>query len=584
MNAFVLNAIKNLPAKPGVYLMKNDQGTVIYVGKAKDLSKRVSQYFTRPQSGKVQAMVLAVDRFETIITQTEKEAFILEMNLIHRHYPRYNVLLKEGGHYPYIALRKGPDPFLKIARSNQDPKFKYFGPFPAAKAAYKTIDLLNKVFPLRKCNVLPKTACLYYHLGQCLAPCIHQIQPDVYEALSKDIENFLKGNTEAKVKEFTQKMHAASDALKFELAQEYKEIIEDISHISDRQRVEMSDQKDRDFFAFAQREGYVGLTAFTFKEGLLIGKKTFVVEAFDTIEEQIYSLISQYYNANPIPDQIVLNSPEVVERLNGLHPNKAIVVSSGKLFDIVKAVQENSVQSLDDHFLTARLNDDAMHTLETLGKLLHIQTPFHIEMFDNSHLQGSAPVGAMVAFINGEPVKKMYRKFNIEQQNAKDDLASMREIVYRRYARVLAEGEKMPDLILVDGGLEQLKASRSALEELKLNLPIFGVVKNDRHATRGLIDLDGKTYGLTAEPHVFFFVVRLQDEVHRFAITFHQKLRSKAMSRSILDEVPGLGSTRREMLNRTYPTIDDLKRATVEELKQLLPLAVALALHRKLHP
>jgi excinuclease ABC subunit C len=583
MNLLIQQALKNLPQKPGVYIMKNHDEQVIYVGKAKDLNKRVSQYFLRPQSGKVQAMVMHVDHFETIITATEKEALILEMNLIHRHYPRYNVLLKEGGHYPYIALRKGPDPFLKIMRTNEDHRYKFFGPFPNAKAAYQIIDLLNKVFPLRKCNVLPKQACLYFHLGQCLAPCINKIEVEVYESLSKEIESFLKGNTDSKVKEYHQKMLEASDQLKFELAKEYKDIIDDIHHISARQNVEIFDKKDRDIFAFSQREGYVVLTVFTFKEGLLIGKKSFVVESFGDLEDQIYELITQYYVNQFLPDQIVINAKNIVTRLNELYGEVAIIASSGKLFEVLKAVQENCIQALDDHFLTARLDDDALALLDQLGKVLNIPAPLHIEMFDNSHLQGSSPVGAMVTFINGEPVKKMYRRFHIEHEQGKDDLASMREIIYRRYKRLKEEQGNFPNLIIVDGGKEQLKAGQDVLVELGLSIPIVGLFKNEKHSTKGMLTLEGEALDLTKTPALFFLLVRMQDEVHRFAIAFHREQRRKKMTQSILDDVIGLGQVRKEMLQKAYATIDDLRKATVQELQQYLPAEVAQRLHDKLH-
>jgi excinuclease ABC subunit C len=583
MTTFIQQALKNLPQKPGVYIMKNNEDQVIYVGKAKDLSKRVSQYFLRPQAGKVQAMVMHIDHLETIITTTEKEALILEMNLIHRHYPRYNILLKEGGHYPYIALRKGPDPFLKIMRTNEDQRYKFFGPYPNAKSAYKIIDLLNKVFPLRKCNVLPKQACLYFHLGQCLAPCINKIEVDVYEGLSREIEYFLKGNTENKIKEFHAKMIEASDQLKFELAKEYKDTIDDIKHISDRQHVEIFDKKDRDIFAFSQREGYVVLTVFTFKEGLLIGKKSFVVESFGELEDQIYELITQYYSKQFLPDQMVINSKTIVTRLNELYGDVAIVASAGKLFEVVKAVQENSVQALDDHFLTARLDDDALALLDQLGQLLSLPAPLHIEMFDNSHLQGSSPVGAMVTFINGEPVKKLYRRFNIEHVQGKDDLASMREIVFRRYKRLKDEGGAFPNLIIVDGGKEQLKAGYDVLTELGLSIPIVGLFKNEKHATKGMLTIEGEALDLTKNPALFFFLVRMQDEVHRFAIAFHREQRRKKMTRSILDDVKGLGGVRKEMLQKAFATIDDLRKATLEELLQYLPEDVAQKLFEKLH-
>ncbi|MGA0097596.1 MAG: excinuclease ABC subunit UvrC, partial [Bacilli bacterium] len=377
MTPLIVTKIKNLPDKPGVYLMKNLEQQIIYVGKAKDLSKRVSQYFTRPQSGKVQAMVMHITDFETIITQSEKEALILEMNLIHEHYPRYNIMLKEGSHYPYIALRKGHDPYLKIMRHNQDKKYYYFGPYPSSRSAYRMISLLNKIFPLRKCNVLPNVACLYHHLGQCLAPCINDIPETVYNALADEITEFLKGNVKKQVALYEEKMLAASEALNYELAQEYKVILEDIQHVTQTQLVEMDDKVDRDIFAFAEREGYLSLAVFVFRQGVLLGKGSYVVEAFDDRNEQLHSLIAQYYRSKPIPQELVLNHRELLERLKSTMDIRLVFAEKGKLFELMKNVQENAIQTLDDHFLTARLDDNKLSLLETLGQTLQIPTPLH---------------------------------------------------------------------------------------------------------------------------------------------------------------------------------------------------------------
>ena len=574
--------IHTLPDKPGVYLMKDLHNTIIYVGKAKDLSKRVSQYFTRPQSGKVQAMVFNTVTFDTIITHTEKEALILEMNLIHQHYPRYNILLKEGSHYPYIALRKGPDPYLKIVRQNHDKKYYYFGPYPNARSAYRMTGLLNKIFPLRKCNIMPKAACLYFHIGQCLAPCINDIKEEVYTALANEIERFLKGDVQAKVKEYKDKMEQASDALNFELAQEYKVILEDIIHITDKQNMEVIDKKDRDIFAFSTRESYVSLAVFVFRQGVLLGKGSYIVEAFGELEEQLLQLIGQYYRQKSIPEEIIINNQFLVKALQNQLEIPTHFVEKGRLFELMNLVQENAIQTLDDHFLTARLDDDKLGLLTSLGQLIHVPTPYHIDMFDNSHLQGSEPVGAMVSFINGEPVKKLYRKFHIQSKNKQDDASSMEEIMSRRYARIQKENDKLPDLIIVDGGQLQLKAAKKALDKLSLNVPVIGLFKNEKHQTKGIVTLEGEIIDLTQTPSLFFFLIRVQDEVHRFAITFHKQLRSKAMSRSIFDDITGLGPNRQSLLNQRYASIDILKKASLEELAQLIPKTVAETLYKKL--
>jgi excinuclease ABC subunit C len=574
--------IKNLPDKPGVYLMKNEEQKIIYVGKAKDLSKRVSQYFTRPQIGKVQAMVMHIVDFETIITQSEKEALILEMNLIHEHYPRYNILLKEGSHYPYIALRKGSDPFLKIMRQNTDKKYHYFGPFPNSRSAYRIITLLNKIFPLRKCNILPKVACLYHHIGQCLAPCINDIPQDVYDDLAHQISEFLKGNVKNQVDQYQQKMLAASESLNFELAQEYKVIIEDIQHITDQQYVEMDDKMDRDIFAFSEREGYLSLAVFVFRQGILLGKGSYVVEAFDDRDEQLLNLLAQYYRSKPLPQELVLNHRALLEKLKGTMDLRLVFAEKGRLFELMKGVQENAIQTLDDHFLTARLDDDKLTLLATLGKTIGLLTPFHIEMFDNSHLQGSEPVGAMVAFINGEPVKKMYRQFHLPETLKQDDPGAMAYLIQRRYARLMEDKSPLPDLIVVDGGQTQLQAGLKSLASLGLSIPMVGLFKNDRHQTKGLLTKDGEVFDFTQQPSLFFFLIRLQDEVHRFALQFHQRLRSKSATRSIFDDIPGLGPTRVNLLQKRYPSLDALKQASVEELSQILPKIVAITLREKL--
>jgi excinuclease ABC subunit C len=578
----VLTKLNTLPAKPGVYLMKDMQAHVIYVGKAKDLSSRVSQYFLRPQAGKVHAMVMHVDDFDTIITQTEKEAFILEMNLIHQHYPRYNIMLKEGSHYPYIALRKGPDPYLKIMRHNRDQHYRYFGPYPNSRSAYRIIQLLNKIFPLRKCNVLPKAACLYFHIGQCLAPCINTIQPEVYNDLASQIDQFLKGHVQDKVKFYQDKMEAASEALNFEMAQEYKVILEDIAHISDKQNVEIYDQTARDIIAFATREGYLALTIFVIRDGRLLGKGSYVVEQFDDIEDQLVTLIAQYYEQKPRPEVMTINSLTLASRIETLLDLKTSTVEKGTLFSLMDMAQTNAMQTLDDHFLTARLDDDKIALLETLGKLIHTAVPYHIDMFDNSHLQGSHGVGAMVSFINGEGVKKLYRQFHLSEASQQSDVAGIEEIISRKYLRAQNNQEKLPDLIIVDGGTPQVLAAEAALKKLTLTIPVVGLFKNDKHQTKGVVLADGEVIDFTKYPPVFFFLVRMQDEVHRYAISFHRRIRGKAMTKSIFDDIPGLGAARRALLEKRYNNIDILKQATLLELGQILPLEVASLLFEKI--
>ncbi|MBP5574390.1 MAG: excinuclease ABC subunit C [Bacilli bacterium] len=582
MKERIKTCIDNLKHLPGVYLMHDKDDKIIYIGKAKDLYKRVSQYFLRPQVGKVAKMAFEAEYFETIITNNEKEALILEMNLIQTHYPKFNILLKDGSHYPYIGLKKTGYPYLQIKRNTKDKGYDYFGPYPRSTSAYETIDLLNKIFPLRKCQNIPGTACLYYHLGQCLAPCINDISKEKEDAMREEIKSFMHGNNQSVMQDIKEKMLKASESLDYENAQEYKNILKAIEHINTPQLMESNDKKDRDIFAFSKREGYLSLAAILFRRGLLLDKKVYVVEEFDNSEEQVADLILQFYQNVPLPQEVIINNETVVDLLSDLIDSNVYSVSKGKLHDLVLTAKENANNVLDEYFLSARLNDNKLSLLEELGNIINIKTPLRIELFDNSHLQGSSPVGAVVVFINGEPAKKLYRKYKIEHEEARDDLKSMEEIVYRRYSRLKEEKQEMPDLILVDGGLNQINAADRALKKADVSINLFGLVKNDKHQTAGLMDQEGHIFDIENK-NIFFMLTRMQDEVHRFAITFHQSLRNKKMKTSLLDDIEGLGLKRKELINRAYPDISLLKEATVEELSQLLPKDVAEELFNKLH-
>lgn len=576
--------IANLKHSPGVYLMHDKDGTIIYVGKAKDLQKRVSQYFLRPQAGKVAKMVMNVNYFETIITKSEKEAFILEMNLIQKHLPRYNILLKDDSHYPYIALKKGNDPVIKIKRNKKEKGYEYFGPFPNASHAYEMVNLVNKLFPIRKCNHIPSTPCLYYHLGQCLGPCINNIDEEKLNKLSNDISSFLNGDNASIKNELERKMKVASEKLEFETAQECKNLISAIEHINDKQTVEANGNINADIFAYSSREDYLSIAILLYRKGTLLGKQSHVVERFGDEVEQVSELILQYYERHELPHQIIINNELIQQELENILETKINYVSKGKFLDLIVTAKENANNAIDEYFVSARLDDDKVALLEELGNLLSIKTPYHIELFDNSHIQGSYPVGAMVAFINGEPVKKLYRKFNINHQESRDDFASMKEVISRHYLRSKEEKKKYPDLILVDGGLSQVHAAKEALKSIDVDINVYGLYKGigSGHQTTGIIDKDGNEYKIDNKA-LFFLLTRMQDEVHRFALSFHRNNRNKGMTKSLLDDISGLGYKRREILERTYPDINDLKAASIDELSQILPQKVALSLYNILH-
>lgn len=568
----VKRKIELLPDHPGCYLMKNKDGTIIYVGKAKSLVKRVKQYFTRPQEGKVFRMVLEVTDFDTIETDSEKESLLLEINLIQKYYPKYNIMLKDGKMYPYIALKKMGDPYLKIARNDKDKSFSYFGPFPNSGSAYRMIDLLNKIYPLRKCKNIPNRACLYYHLGQCMGPCINDISKSDNKDMISHITKFLNGDASEVKQEITVKMRAAANDLRFEEAQEYKETLDTIEHVLSSQKIMMQDHIDRDIVGYSQRDGYISILFLLYRKGVLLGKNLFVVEKFDDINSELTDYIYQFYLNHPKPKELIISEKSIADILESSLGIKVIVPSRGVKKDLLFMALENAKAGLDEHFMTARLEDDNLKLLEELGNMLNISTPLDIELYDNSHLQGTEAIGAMVKFINGVKVPSMYRKYKIRQENKRDDLASMEEVLTRRLTRLKEENSKMPDLIIVDGGMTQVEIAYNVREKLNVNVNIAGLAKNDKHETDALINGNtGEFIPLNHKSPLFFMLMRMQDEVHRFAISYHRHKREKSFFETIYDDIPGIGKKRRIQLLSAYPTLDSLKSVTLEELKQIIP-------------
>lgn len=584
MNDILQAKIDLLKDVPGVYIMKNNEGTIIYVGKAKSLIKRVKQYFYRPQVGKVMRMVREIADFDTIQINSEKEALLLELNLIQKHYPKYNILLKDGKTYPYIALSKEKEPRLKIVYKPNDKSCYYFGPYTTSGYAYKVIDLLNKIFPIRKCNKIPSSPCLYYHLNQCLGPCINKNLTREYSRMVNDIRLFMNGEDNNKIKQnLINQMKQAANELNFEKADEYKKIISAIEHIQEKQSISLNNSLDLDVIATSSREGYFSLSVLTYRNGQLIGKNVFVNEKEgEDNEEQIISLIYQYYQKHPLPKQIIVGINNIVSSLKEVLQTKVILPQRGLKKDLLLLALENAKNGLDEHFLTARLDDDNLLLLEQLGNILSINTPLHIELFDNSHLQGSEAIGAMVAFINGKKAPSMYRKYNISASSGKDDLSSMYEVITRRYLRLIKENKKLPDLIIVDGGLNQINVAKKALDDIGVNIFVAGLQKDNHHNTSVLLTSENE-YPLNKDDKLFLLLVRMQDEVHRFAISFHRKKRSKKMTNSFFDDIEGIGDKRKEVLLKAYPSLNELKNASLEELEQLVPKNVALMILEKIH-
>ena len=570
--------ISLLPDKPGSYQMKDEQGNIIYVGKAKSLLKRVKQYFVRPQTGKVFRMVQEIRDFDIIETSSEKEALLLEISLIHKYYPKYNIMLMDDKMYPYIALKKSGDPFLRITRSDKEKGYRYFGPYPNAPKAYKVIDLMNKVFPIRKCQNIPAHPCLYYHMGQCLAPCINKVQENKYIELRQSITRFLNGDVSFVTQKLHLEMKQYADNLEFEKAKECKDLLDAIEEIKSKQNVMFQDHIDRDVMGYSVREGYVCVVFLLYRRGVLLGKNVYIEELEDDLEDLLENLAVQFYQKqSSLPKELIVLDKQMAPLLEEALKINVVVPSRGKKKDLLLMADDNAKQMLDQHFQTARLEDDVLSLLEELKEKLSLKkTPLDIELYDNSHLQGYDPVGAMVKFINGEKAPSLYRKYNITQPNPQDDTASMREVLSRRFKRLKEEHQKLPDLILLDGGFAQCAVGLEVKEEYGLDIPIAGLEKNDKHATDSLINADtGEIIPLERSSKLFFLLMRMQDEIHRYAITYHRGKRGKSKYKTVFDDIPGIGPKRKDQLLQAYPSTEDLCTATLDGLMRFVPEAAA---------
>lgn len=575
--------IANLTTQPGCYLMYDENNVVIYVGKAKNLKNRVSQYFLRPQNGKVAAMVSHVDHFETIVTKNESEAFLLEYNLIHKYLPKYNILLKDDAHYPYIALKKKGIPEIKTLRKTKDKNYHYFGPFPRATDAKEIVKLMNQLFPLKKCQTLPKKPCLYYHLGQCLGYCINDVNEEISVNLIARVKDFLDGKTHEKEVELKKKIKEYSENLNFESAQNCKLILDSINNIKASQLVELNRDVDADFFAFITRENYVCLSIFVYRKGALLGKDSFVFEVFENEIENVSEIIFQYYQRNLLPGKIVVFNDELHEKLSEVYNN--VVIGKTKTYlEILNRIVMNSEKFIQDYFMSARLTDDKIEILEELQKAANLTTfPRHIELYDNSHISGVDAVSVSVAYINGEPCKKLYRKYKLNNNKTQSDVDNMKEVLSRKFKSYKNGESTKPDLLIMDGGQSQVKIAKELLDSYDLDIQVFGLYKNDKHQTEGIVKENNEKIILDRKSKLFLMLTSMQNEVHRFAITYFRKSHLKNYKKTILDDIEGLGNARKALIYDTYENINDLYKADLNELCQLLPKEVAKKLFEKLH-
>lgn len=588
MNDTIKNKLALLPDQPGCYLMKDRQGTIIYVGKAKILRNRVRSYFTGSHDGKTQRLVSEIEDFEYIITSSNIEALILELNLIKKHDPKYNVMLKDDKTYPFIKLTAERHPRLITTRKVKRDKGKYFGPYPNVGAANETKKLLDRIYPLRKCSTLPDRVCLYYHIGQCIAPCVNDISEDTYKEMVEEITKFLNGGYKEIKKELTDKMMKASEELDFERAKEYRDQIVHIESTMEKQKMTTTDFTDRDVFAYSVDKGWMCVQVFFVRQGKLIERDVSMFPFYDEPEEEFLTFLGRFYDqVNHFKPKEILLPEKVDEGLAGeLLQVKVLKPKKGQKKELVKLAEKNASNALKEKFsLVERDEKRTIKAVEQLGNQLGIYTPHRIEAFDNSNIQGTDPVSAMVVFIDGKPSKRDYRKYKIKSVKGPDDYESMREVVRRRYSRALKEGLALPDLIIIDGGKGHVEAVRDVLEnELGLDIPLSGLVKDEKHKTSQLLygnPLEMIPLGRNSQE--FYLLQRIQDEVHRFAITFHRQLRGKTAFQSILDDIQGIGEKRKKDLLKHFGSVKKMREASIKDFRELgIPMNAAEALYSKL--
>lgn len=567
------NKLKLLPDLPGCYMMKDINSRIIYVGKAKNLKNRVRSYFKSSHEGKTAKLVSEIRDFETIITSTDKEAFLLEITLIQKHKPYYNIKLKRGTGYPYIKITHEKDPQLKIVSQVKKDGGYYFGPYPNVYAATETLQLLQKVYPLRRCNGYQKRPCLYYHMGQCLGACFKEVPQSEYEKQIKKIKSFLNGNVSKIKKELEQKMKTASENLEFERAAEIRDQIHYVEMTVEKQKIISNDNTPRDLFAFYMNKGWLSLQIFSIRQARLMKREKRLFPCIDTPEAELESFILQFYNQKNriLPKEILVPSGMDKETLSEILGIPVKTPQRGQKRDLLEMAQKNARLVLEEKFRLLELDErKTTGAMNEITDALGLPNGHRIEAFDHSHLQGEDLVSAMVCFIDGKPEKTEYRKYKLKNVDHADEAASTREVIYRRYSRLLKEKANLPDLILMDGASIQINAAVDVLHnQLGIDIPVAGMVKNDRHKTADLMTENDEKIGLDPKSEGFYLLQRIQDEVHRFAITFHRQVRSKNSLASRLEKIQGVGPKTRIKLLRNYGSLKNISAASVEDLESL---------------
>ncbi len=590
MNKLIQSKLELLPTSPGCYIHKDKNDTIIYVGKAKNLRNRVRSYFRGSHDTKTEALVSEIEDFEFIVTESNIEALLLEINLIKENQPKYNIMLKDDKSYPFIKITNETYPRLIITRQVKKDGGLYFGPYPDVGAANEIKRLLDRLFPFRKCTNPPEKVCFYYHLGQCKAHTICKVDSQYFKELAQEVAAFLKGQDDQIIEDLRGKMAGAAQAMEFEKAAEYRDLIQSIGTLRTKQRVMAKDLQNRDVFGYYVDKGWMCVQVFFVRQGKLIERDVNLFPYYNDPDEDFLTYIGQFYQekSHLKPNEILIPADIDEEAVRAMVDTKVLKPQRGEKKQLVNLAIKNARVSLQQKFdLLEKSIEKTQGAIENLGQLLNIPTPVRIESFDNSNIMGTSPVSAMVVFVNGKPSKKDYRKYKIKTVVGPDDYASMREVIKRRYSRVIRDGLTPPDLIVIDGGQGQVNIAKEVIQEqLGLDIPIAGLQKNDKHQTHELLFGDPlQVVELSRNSQEFFLLQRIQDEVHRFAITFHRQLRSKNSFSSQLDGIEGLGPKRKQNLMKHFKSLTKIKEASVDQIVEVgVPRAVAEAVREKLNP
>lgn len=588
MNNLIQSKLELLPTSPGCYIHKDKNGTIIYVGKAKNLRNRVRSYFRGSHDTKTEALVSEIEDFEFIVTESNIEALLLEINLIKENQPKYNIMLKDDKSYPFIKITNETYPRLIITRQVKKDGGLYFGPYPDVGAANEIKRLLDRIFPFRKCTNPPEKVCFYYHIGQCRAHTICHNEPHFFQDMAQEVSDFLKGHDDKIIDELKRKMTSAAEKMEFEKAAEYRDLLQSIATLRTKQRVMAKDLQNRDVFGYYVDKGWICVQVFFVRQGKLIERDVNMFPYYNDPDEDFLTYIGQFYQekSHLIPNEILIPSDIDDVAVQAVVDTKILKPQRGEKKQLVNLAIKNAQVSLQQKFdLLEKSVEKTQGAIENLGQLLNIPTPVRIESFDNSNIMGTSPVSAMVVFINGKPSKRDYRKYKIKTVIGPDDYASMREVIKRRYSRVMRDGLIPPDLIVIDGGRGQVNIAKDVIQhQLGLDIPIAGLQKNDKHQTHELLFGDPlEVVELSRNSQEFFLLQRIQDEVHRFAITFHRQLRSKNSFSSQLDGIEGLGPKRKQNLMRHFKSLTNIKKASVDEIVEVgVPRKVAEAVQEKL--